>query len=69
MATKYPMVREKVSILKPSHFGPNNRRTPVETCVCGIQFTSYDIHRETAHHKRFIRAERAERRRKQVAKL
>jgi|GEM_PF-5630342 len=66
MTTKYPMIREKVSILKPSHFGPDNRRTPAETCVCGIQFTDYNTHRETAHHKRFARRERAERRRKRA---
>ena len=68
MSTRTSLVRERVSILRPGFFGPSNRRSPAETCVCGVQFTTYWSHRETAHHKRFMRTERQAKRAKKEAR-
>jgi hypothetical protein len=62
MSAKVQMLRERVTVLRPGQFGPRNRRHMAETCICGIQFTHYWKHRETAHHKRFMAAERRKRR-------
>jgi hypothetical protein len=58
------MVRDGATVLAPLSFGPRKRRPgrEPETCVCGIQFTTYWAHRQTTQHTRMVTATRAARR-------
>jgi hypothetical protein len=58
-----PMVREGATVLRPLSFGPRRRPgAEPQTCVCGIQFTTYWTHRQTTQHTRMVAATRAARR-------
>jgi hypothetical protein len=63
MSRRWPMVREGATVLRPLTFGPKLRPgEPPQTCVCGIQFTTYWAHRQTTQHTRMVAATRAARR-------
>jgi len=48
--------------------GPVHRRTKIEYCACGLAYTTYWAHRETAQHKAAMRRWRkAEREQRKVA--
>jgi hypothetical protein len=68
MSRHRPMVRDGATVLRPLSFGPRARPgEPPQTCVCGIQFTTYWSHRQTTQHTRMVAETRAERRRSAVA--
>lgn len=53
------MTKRKLTSPARGNYGPQARVHPVERCVCGLGFTHYKTHRETRHHKRAMREQRA----------
>ncbi len=53
------MTKRKLTSPERKFYGPQSRVSPVDQCICGLAFTHYWAHRETGHHKRVMREQRA----------